>query len=83
MTTAAMVFAMVPLLIASGSGAAARFSIGLVIFAGLTIGTLCTIFVVPLFYTLVARPEPKREEEAIWDPDASERFDRDSETSQA
>ena len=83
MTTAAMVFAMVPLLIASGSGAAARFSIGLVIFAGLTIGTLCTIFVVPLFYTLVARPEPKREEEAIWDPDASERFDGDSEAAQA
>jgi hydrophobe/amphiphile efflux-1 (HAE1) family protein len=55
MTTAAMVVAMVPLLIATGAGAAARFDIGVVIFAGMTIGTLFTLFVTPVVYTYIAR----------------------------
>ena len=55
MTTAAMVLGVAPLLIASGAGAAARFSMGLVIAAGMSIGTIFTLFVVPMFYTLIAR----------------------------
>jgi len=55
MTTAAMVVGMVPLLTASGAGAASRFSIGLVIAAGMTTGTLFTLFVTPAVYTYVAR----------------------------
>jgi len=55
MTTAAMVVGMVPLLTAHGAGAASRFSIGLVIAAGMTIGTLFTLFVTPVVYTYVAR----------------------------
>ncbi|MGE3066517.1 MAG: MexW/MexI family multidrug efflux RND transporter permease subunit [Hyphomicrobiaceae bacterium] len=55
MTTAAMVVGMVPLLIASGAGAASRFSIGIVIAAGMTIGTMFTLFVTPAVYTFVAR----------------------------
>jgi Cu/Ag efflux pump CusA len=55
MTTAAMVVGMVPLLTATGAGAASRFSIGLVIAAGMTIGTLFTLFVTPAVYTYVAR----------------------------
>ena len=55
MTTAAMVVAMLPLLIASGAGAKSRFDIGLVIGAGMSIGTCFTLFVVPTFYTLLAR----------------------------
>lgn len=55
MTTAATVMAMVPLLIASGAGAAARFNIGIVIAAGMTIGTLFTLFVTPTIYTYLAR----------------------------
>jgi multidrug efflux pump len=55
MTTAAMVVGMIPLLIASGAGAASRFSIGLVIAAGMSIGTLFTLFVTPAVYTYVAR----------------------------
>ncbi len=54
MTTAAMVVGMVPLLIASGAGAASRFSIGLVIAAGMTIGTLFTLFITPAVYTYLA-----------------------------
>jgi multidrug efflux pump len=55
MTTASMVVAMVPLLIATGAGASGRFGIGLVIAAGMTVGTLFTLFVTPAIYTLVAR----------------------------
>ena len=50
MTTAAMVFAMVPLLIANGAGAVSRFDIGMVIASGLTVGTLFTLFVLPAVY---------------------------------
>jgi multidrug efflux pump len=55
MTTVAMIVAMVPLLMASGPGAASRFDIGLVIAGGLGVGTLFTLFVVPAFYLLLAR----------------------------
>jgi multidrug efflux pump len=55
MTTAAMVLGMVPLLIAEGAGARSRFDIGLVIAAGMTIGTMFTLFVTPAVYTLIAR----------------------------
>lgn len=54
MTTAAMVLGVMPLVIASGAGAAGRFNMGLVITTGLTIGTLFTLFVVPAFYMLLA-----------------------------
>jgi multidrug efflux pump subunit AcrB len=59
MTTAAMVVAMVPLLIAKGAGAASRFDIGLVIAAGMTIGTMFTLFVTPAVYTYLARDHQK------------------------
>jgi len=55
MTTAALVFAMIPLLLAKGPGAASRFSMGVVIASGMTIGTLFTLFVLPAFYLLLAR----------------------------
>jgi len=55
MTTAAMVVGMVPLIAASGAGAASRFNIGLTIFAGMAIGTCFTLFVTPMVYTFMAR----------------------------
>ena len=64
MTTAAMVVGMVPLLIASGAGAASRYSIGLVIAAGMSIGTLFTLFVTPAVYTYVARDHLRARKEA-------------------
>ncbi len=57
MTTAAMALAVVPLIIADGAGAAARQAMGLVIFTGLLIGTIFTLFVVPTFYTLISRSD--------------------------
>lgn len=64
MTTASMVVAMVPLLIAKGAGAASRFDIGLVIAAGMTIGTLFTLFVTPAVYTYIARDHQKAKRSA-------------------
>lgn len=55
MTTAALVVAMVPLLTASGPGASARFAIGLIVAAGMTIGTLFTLYVVPAAYLYIGR----------------------------
>ncbi len=54
MTTAAMVVGLVPLLIASGAGAASRSSIAVVIVFGMSIGTLFTLFVLPAMYTFIA-----------------------------
>lgn len=50
MTTAAMVLGVFPLVIASGAGAAGRQAMGWVVFAGLSVGTLFTLFVVPAMY---------------------------------
>ncbi|MBN5319337.1 MexW/MexI family multidrug efflux RND transporter permease subunit [Serratia marcescens] len=55
MTTGAMVFGLIPLLFASGAGAASRFGLGLVIVSGMLVGTLFTLFVLPTVYTLLAR----------------------------
>ncbi|MBS0379321.1 MAG: efflux RND transporter permease subunit [Proteobacteria bacterium] len=50
MTSASMVVGVIPLLIATGAGAMGRYSMGLVIFTGISIGTLFTLFVVPAMY---------------------------------
>jgi len=55
MTTAAMVLGVMPLVLASGAGAVSRNNIGLVITVGLSVGTLFTLFVVPVMYTLIAQ----------------------------
>ncbi len=60
MTTAAMVLGVVPLLTASGAGAASRFNLGLVIASGISIGTLFTLFVVPAAYMLIAADHSRK-----------------------
>jgi multidrug efflux pump len=54
MTTAAMVLGVIPLILATGAGAASRFDMGLVIASGLSIGTVFTLFVVPAVYMAIA-----------------------------
>lgn len=54
MTSAAMVLGVIPLILATGAGAVARFNIGLVIASGVSIGTLFTLFVVPAVYLSIA-----------------------------
>ncbi|QKV17239.1 efflux RND transporter permease subunit [Oricola thermophila] len=63
MTTAAMALGVVPLILSSGAGAASRYSMGLVIFSGILIGTMFTLFVVPMFYTYISPRELRSEEE--------------------
>jgi multidrug efflux pump len=54
MTTAAMVLGAVPLAIAAGAGAESRSPIGWVIVGGLLLGTLLTLFVIPVAYSLIS-----------------------------
>ncbi|OYY05396.1 MAG: multidrug efflux protein [Acidocella sp. 35-58-6] len=54
MTTAAMVLGVLPLVLASGAGAAARVNMGVVIAGGLSIGTMFTLFVVPAVYMVLS-----------------------------
>src|SRR5882757_7469629 len=61
MTTAAMVLGVLPLVFASGAGAASRFAIGLVISTGLAIGTMFTLFVVPGVYMLIGATHSREE----------------------
>ncbi|MBA58220.1 MAG: multidrug efflux protein [Gammaproteobacteria bacterium] len=53
MTTFATVLGVFPLLMAFGAGANSRFAIGLTIAAGMAVGTLFTLFVLPVFYVLL------------------------------
>ena len=55
MTTAATVFGHLPLVFATGPGAGARNSIGIMLVSGMIIGTCFTLFVVPSIYMLVAK----------------------------
>ena len=55
MTTAATVVGHFPLVLATGPGAGARNSIGIMLVSGMIIGTVFTLFVVPSIYVLLAR----------------------------
>ncbi|MDR2464515.1 MAG: efflux RND transporter permease subunit [Holosporales bacterium] len=55
MTTLAMVLGSLPLAFASGSGAETRWQLGWTIVGGMTLGTVFTLFVVPVFYVLMSR----------------------------
>jgi multidrug efflux pump len=64
MTSAATVFGHFPLVLATGPGSAARNSIGIVLVTGMSLGTLFTLFIVPVFYSLIAaehKPAPAYE----------------------
>jgi multidrug efflux pump len=55
MTTAAMVAGLIPLIFAAGAGASSRFAIGIVVAMGMLVGTLFTLFVLPVVYSFIAR----------------------------
>jgi multidrug efflux pump len=62
MTSAATVFGHLPLVFVSGPGSKARNSIGIVLVAGMIVGTMFTMFVVPVFYSLIAATHKKEED---------------------
>ncbi|MCE3001022.1 MAG: efflux RND transporter permease subunit, partial [Betaproteobacteria bacterium] len=53
MTTAATVLGALPLALATGAGAESRSAIGWVVVGGMTVGTLFTLFVIPVAYTYI------------------------------
>jgi multidrug efflux pump len=53
------------LVFVSGPGSEARNSIGTVLVSGMTIGTLFTLFVVPVFYSLIAAKHRREDAEAV------------------
>jgi multidrug efflux pump len=68
MTSVATVFGHFPLTLVTGPGAEARNSIGLVLVAGMTIGTAFTLFFVPAIYLLLARDHRAKEPELETSP---------------
>ncbi len=54
MTSFSTIIGIMPLVVASGAGAASRQSIGITIVCGFAIGTLFTLFVLPVIYTFFA-----------------------------
>jgi multidrug efflux pump len=69
MTTVAMAMGVVPLIIADGAGAVARNHMGIVMFWGISIGTLFTLFVVPAMYLFLGADHSK-DREAVVDDEA-------------
>ncbi len=59
MTALATVLGALPLALSSGAGAEARQAIGWVIVGGMSIGTLLTLFVIPVAYSLIVRKVPR------------------------
>jgi multidrug efflux pump len=55
MTTAATILGHFPLVLVTGAGAEARNSIGIILVAGMFIGTIFTLFILPSFYLLLAQ----------------------------
>jgi multidrug efflux pump len=74
MTSAATVFGHFPLVLVSGPGSEARNSIGTVLVTGMIVGTMFTLFVVPVFYLLIAA-EHRRAEVAEAEPVDEELLD--------
>ncbi len=68
MTTAATVVGHFPLVLATGPGAGARNSIGIMLVTGMVIGTFFTLFVVPSIYMLLARTHRAEASEAVLSP---------------
>jgi multidrug efflux pump len=75
MTTAATVVGHTPLVLASGPGAGARNSIGIMLVSGMIIGTAFTLFVVPSIYVLVARRHSAADQDTGGDLDDVEERD--------
>ncbi len=55
MTSMAFILGVVPLVIASGAGAASRHSIGTGVFGGMLAATFLAIFFVPLFFVVIGK----------------------------
>jgi multidrug efflux pump len=75
MTTAATVVGHFPLVLATGPGAGARNSIGIMLVSGMIIGTVFTLFVVPSIYVLLARTHAAEQVDVVQSGDDRERIE--------
>jgi multidrug efflux pump len=64
MTSVATIVGHFPLVIASGAGAGARNSIGIMLVGGMVIGTIFTLFLAPVFYMFIAKEHKVHQEES-------------------
>jgi HAE1 family hydrophobic/amphiphilic exporter-1 len=64
MTAFAFILGVVPLMLATGAGAASRRSIGTTVFGGMLAATVLTLLMVPVFYALIERAREARETRA-------------------
>jgi HAE1 family hydrophobic/amphiphilic exporter-1 len=55
MTSFAFILGVVPLILASGAGAASRVSMGITVFSGMLAATLLAVFIVPVLFVAVAK----------------------------
>jgi multidrug efflux pump subunit AcrB len=60
MTAFAFILGVVPLMIATGAGAASRQSIGTTVFGGMVAATILTLLLVPVFYAVIEEMREKR-----------------------
>jgi HAE1 family hydrophobic/amphiphilic exporter-1 len=60
MTSFAFILGVVPLVVATGAGAAARRSIGIAVFSGMIASTCLAVLFVPSFYVVMQRFEERR-----------------------
>jgi multidrug efflux pump subunit AcrB len=65
MTSFSTIIGILPLVVADGAGAASRQAIGITIVSGFAIGTLFTLFVLPVFYTYLAEDRHLQIEDAV------------------
>jgi multidrug efflux pump len=65
MTTAATILGHFPLVLVTGAGAEARNSIGIILVAGMAIGTFFTLFVLPVFYLWIAKNRSANNENSL------------------
>jgi multidrug efflux pump len=65
MTSVATVCGHFPLTLVSGAGAAARNSIGITVVAGMALGTIFTLLVIPSIYVLIAKQHQGEEQGAL------------------
>lgn len=76
MTAFTTIIGAIPLILASGAGAESRQTVGVVVFAGVSLATLLTLFIVPAMYRLLARNTQSPEHqtrllaEALQEPEA-------------
>ena len=73
MTSVATVFGHLPLVFVNGPGSEARNSIGIILVTGMTIGSVFTLFVVPVFYSLIAAQHQPQADEFVDMPLSAER----------